>query len=242
MQPQTLQRFLDVSQSTDIETFRGRLIAFASELDFGLVSAMVLDEAPGMPPKVHWVGNTPEAFIAATTSSEDAARDPVLNSLKRMSTPLVWDQSLYAANGTGDLWEQQAPFGYKTGVAVALHLPHHRHFYLGVDREEALPTDGMALATLLGSLQLLAVHAQDIATTLLCSPAESAGAKPNLTPRELDCLGLTMNGMTASQIGNKLYLSEHTVHFHIRNSLTKLGVVNKHQAVLKAIRLGLIRP
>jgi DNA-binding CsgD family transcriptional regulator len=36
-------------------------------------------------------------------------------------------------------------------------------------------------------------------------------------------------------------ISERTAVSHINNAMHKLGCVNKHHAVLKALRLGLIR-
>ena len=47
-----LQRFLDVSQSCDVETFTRRLIGFAHELDFGFATAVLVDAAPGAEPIV----------------------------------------------------------------------------------------------------------------------------------------------------------------------------------------------
>ena len=40
--------------------------------------------------------------------------------------------------------------------------------------------------------------------------------------------------------GAVLGISERTVVFHVNNASHKLGCINKQQAVLKALRLGLI--
>jgi hypothetical protein len=47
---------------------------------------------------------------------------------KHSSVAIVWDQETYVSNGQGALWEQQAPYGFKTGVGVTLHLPGGEHF------------------------------------------------------------------------------------------------------------------
>jgi len=67
----------------------------------------------------------------------------------------------------------------------------------------------------------------------LCEPAR-------LTARELESLRWTMEGKTAWELGSILGISEHTAARHVNNATQKLGCVNKLQAVLKAIRLGLI--
>lgn len=234
-----LQRFLDVSQSCDVETFTRRLIGFAHELDFGIATAVLVTAAPGTDPMVVSVGNTPDAFREASHNPSDVKRDPVIRRLKALSVPFIYDQDLYVDEGAGDLWEQQAAHGYRTGIAVALHLPGHRHFLLGVNREAELPHEDEKLTRMLADLQFLAVHAQDAAQRLLV-PADIDGDAPHLTPREIDILRLTRDGKSAWVAGQILAISEHTVNFHLRNIQRKLNTTSKHQAVLVAMRHGLI--
>jgi DNA-binding CsgD family transcriptional regulator len=164
----------------------------------------------------------------------------LLQKLKRLSVPVIYDQTTYVKSGAADLWEQQARFGYHTGVAVALHLPNHVHFVLGVDRRDPLPRDDLLMTRLMGDLQLVAVHAQDAAMRLLKRDAPSASDDQALTPRELEVLKLTMEGLTAAQISDRLTISVPTVNFHTRNLREKLGAHSKHQAVLTALRRGLL--
>lgn len=63
----------------------------------------------------------------------------------------------------------------------------------------------------------------------------------HLTPRELECLRWTMEGKTAWEVGTILGISERTAVLHLNNAMHKLDCSSKHQAVLKALRLGLIR-
>lgn len=234
-----LQRFLDVSQSCDVETFTRRLVGFAHELDFGIATAVLVTATPGVEPVVASVGNTPDAFREASHNASDIKRDPVVRRLKALSVPFIYDQDLYVDEGAGDLWEQQAMHGYRTGIAVALHLPMHRHFMLGVSRDEALPHEDERLTRMLADLQFLAVHAQDAAQRLMASTSAN-DETPHITPRELDILRLTRDGKSAWVAGQILAISEHTVNFHLRNIQRKLNTTSKHQAVLAAMRLGLI--
>ena len=72
-------------------------------------------------------------------------------------------------------------------------------------------------------------------------PVAAALDGPSLTPRELEALRWTMDGKTAWEVGSILGITERTAVLHLNNAMRKLGSVNKHQAVLKALRLGLIR-
>ena len=105
---------------------------------------------------------------------------------------------------------------------------------------QPVPPDAAELTRLVADLQLFAVHAQEAALRILI-PAMALPSAPSLTPRELETLRWTMEGKTAWEVGNLLGISERTAALHVNNATHKLDCVNKHQAVLKALRLGLIR-
>lgn len=228
------RRFLDVAQATDLETFERLLIAFANDLDFGIVTASLVVDRAGAASTFVSVGNTPAGFWDASRNLEDSIRDPVLKRLKNSSVPFLYDQDFYVSEGAGDLWEQQASFGFRTGISVALRLPGQRHFLLGVDRDAPLPANEHRAMRMVADLQLLAVHAQSAAVRLLAAPL------PRLTNREMAVLRWTHAGKSAWAAGRLLGITESTVNFHLGNILTKLDCSSKHQAVLKAIALGLI--
>jgi LuxR family quorum sensing-dependent transcriptional regulator len=61
-----------------------------------------------------------------------------------------------------------------------------------------------------------------------------------LTEREIQCLSWTAAGKTSLDIAEILGLSEHTVNHYLNQVTRKLEAVNRTQAVVKAIRRGLI--
>nr|WTB29084.1 response regulator transcription factor [Streptomyces sp. NBC_00830] len=63
---------------------------------------------------------------------------------------------------------------------------------------------------------------------------EEDDALSGLSPREKDILVLIGEGLTNSQIGKRLYLSEKTVKNHISRLLAKLGVERRIQAAVIA--------
>lgn len=167
-------------------------------------------------------------------------RDPVINYMTRSSLPIVWDQEFYASRGILDIWKEHAALGMRTGIGFALHFPDGRHFFIGVDRAEALPTKTLKLTRVVADLQLFAVQAHHAAERIFFPQCEQP-ERPMLTRRELECLSWTMEGKTTWEIGAILGISERTTVLNIHNAMRKLACHNKHQAVLKALRLGLIR-
>lgn len=61
-----------------------------------------------------------------------------------------------------------------------------------------------------------------------------------LTPRENDVLRLLAQGQSNKEIARALHLVEDTVKSHVRHILAKLGVQSRTQAVLVAMRLGIV--
>lgn len=64
-------------------------------------------------------------------------------------------------------------------------------------------------------------------------------AFPELTPRELEVLGLIAQGANNSQIAEKLVITDKTVRNHITSVFSKLQVADRAQAIVKARDAGL---
>ncbi|MEO8835369.1 MAG: LuxR C-terminal-related transcriptional regulator [Caldimonas sp.] len=236
----TLRDYVEVAAAKDVSTLESRLVRFANDLGFGIISgALVVEHAAGRVSTFH-LGNTPEAFQTTFANTDIGSRDPVMRRLKRLSAPFVYDQSMYVGEQAGDLWEMQALFGYKTGIAMALHLPGGKHFVMGVDRDQPLPDDDLLVTRMMADLQLLAVHAQETAVRLLAPRALELQYMPRLTDREVEILKWSADGKSAWAVGQILNLSENNVKYHIKRILVKLEVASKHQAAAKARTLGLI--
>jgi DNA-binding CsgD family transcriptional regulator len=61
-----------------------------------------------------------------------------------------------------------------------------------------------------------------------------------LTRREMQVLGLIAEGLSSNRIGTRLGISEHTAKFHAMRILDKLAVRTRTEAVVEAMRRGLI--
>ncbi len=61
------------------------------------------------------------------------------------------------------------------------------------------------------------------------------------TPRELEILRVLATGRDTATIADRLGIAPHTVEWHLRHVMEKLGVHSKLQALVAAVRLGLIQ-
>jgi len=84
----------------------------------------------------------------------------------------------------------------------------------------------------------------DAALAPVATPAapEAARLRPGeeLTAREREVLALLSRGLSNKQIAGELAISDHTAKFHVNAILGKLGAASRTEAVVVAVRLGLV--
>ena len=70
---------------------------------------------------------------------------------------------------------------------------------------------------------------------------QSRESRSRLTPRELEVIGALAQGLSNEGIARELVISEKTVKTHLTSIFTKLGVDGRSQAIIYAIRHGLVK-
>lgn len=84
--------------------------------------------------------------------------------------------------------------------------------------------------------------ARHVADMLARQSEERRGCYDGLSPRELQMLAMIARGFVAKEIAHTLHISEKTVRNHVSNIYRKLDIYDRSQAVLYAIKKGLIAP
>jgi DNA-binding NarL/FixJ family response regulator len=100
------------------------------------------------------------------------------------------------------------------------------------------PGEQIAAAIHAVAAGLIAILARD--DTPLAS-TEQEGLAERLTPRELDVLEMLAEGLSNKMIAYRLSISEHTAKFHVNSILAKLGAGTRTEAVMRGVRLGLVK-
>jgi LuxR family maltose regulon positive regulatory protein len=113
--------------------------------------------------------------------------------------------------------------------------------------EEAAHEARRAVAVLSELRAELAVSRARAVLDALPAPKSARAAKPvtpqqkvGLSTREMEVLRLVADGLNNQVIGNRLFVSEHTVHRHVANIFNKLSVSSRAAAVAKAARHGIL--
>lgn len=73
------------------------------------------------------------------------------------------------------------------------------------------------------------------------TPGRQEKFLPSLTSQEITIIKLVSQGLTNQEIGERLFLSQDTVKYHLRNAMQKLEARNRAEAVYKAWSAGWLR-
>jgi DNA-binding NarL/FixJ family response regulator len=87
--------------------------------------------------------------------------------------------------------------------------------------------------------EILQMALREIADTARSRPKADVLDVPSLTPQQLKVLSLIAEGMDNAAIATTLSVSRNTVKTHVREIFLKLGVTDRTQAAIRALRLGL---
>jgi LuxR family quorum sensing-dependent transcriptional regulator len=161
--------------------------------------------------------------------------DPVMRMLRRTTEPFKWLDVPYNREQErrgAEVMALVADFGLSQGFFV----PTRSRLGTWGNVWMAGPTPELT-ARNMPALHIMALYAFDRVHQLV---APSPVQRPLLTARERDVLAWSASGKSAWEIGVILGIGKRTVDEHAQTATHKLGAVNKIQAVVFAIRDGLI--
>ena len=181
--------------------------------------------------------NTPQEYLDEWVDNGET--DPVCQQAKRSTAPFVYGPDTYLEAGAMLRWERQAQFGFAHGICSTFHLPGNLHITFGIDRHQPLPQRREELERVVSRSHFFATFAQSAALALLRIERTDA-PRLVLSPRERECLQWAAEGKTAWETGMILSIAEGTVVKILASAIRRLDCANKPQAVVKALRLGLI--
>lgn len=186
----------------------------------------------------------PDRWIERYRRANFLTVDPRLVRARRPIAPWLWDAASLAADGAlRRFLAEAAEVGVRSGVVVALTDGELNQVTVTFD-SAASPVGAARRAAItagLGDLMLFAIALHEFVLEWRATGAAGRPpAAPALTLRERDCLELAARGMTSADIGTKLCVAERTVNFHFANIKTKLGAMNRPEAIARGIALGLV--
>ena len=172
------------------------------------------------------------------------AVDPAVAHCASNVMPITWDKVAPSSGQDKLQWQimdEAQGFGLKGGLSIPLHSPQGEAAMLSFTSARDDVYVAKCCQQVLPEALLFTVHLHETMRRLFTNES-LALMRVDLTPREQECLLWAAEGKTTWETGQILKISERTVVFHVTNAASKLNVVNRQQAVARAVAAGLISP
>jgi pimeloyl-ACP methyl ester carboxylesterase/DNA-binding CsgD family transcriptional regulator len=221
-----------------------RLLLYGAYADGPSVASLEAQTAIVGTVRAHWgLGSRMLADIfSGDSSSAEAVRLAALQ--REAASPEVaaaFLEQIYRNDVRAELELVRAP-------TLVVHRRGDRAIPSRLGRAVAAGIAGATLIPLEGTAHLAwagdsAAVARALRSVLAAEPAVRVAGEPAvalLSHREREVLALVASGLSDREIGEQLFVSEHTVHRHVANIRNKLGRGSRAAAVAEAARLGLI--
>lgn len=176
--------------------------------------------------------------VAEAASAEEAL------ALHRAHTPAVAIVDINLGEGNGiDVVRQLRQLRADIGLVVLTMYDADEHLFAALQAGasafvlKGAPAEDVVAAARASSLAPSSFTAVDLAGAMR---RKMQAPEVSLTPREHEILQLLGEGMSVAQVSTRLYISQSTAKTHMSKLYDKLGAGNRTQAVMAAVRLGLL--
>lgn len=172
------------------------------------------------------------------------AVDPTVAYCAKNILPLDWGNlstDLKADAKLGRFMSDAQDFGLNSGVSFPVHTAQGDAAMLSLASVEEHRVTESRILTAMPYGQLFAAHVHEAVRRVFSSELLPL-TQADLTQREQQCLLWVTEGKTTWETSQILNISERTVTFHLQNAADKMGVINRQQAVARAVAMGLITP
>jgi DNA-binding CsgD family transcriptional regulator len=168
--------------------------------------------------------------------------DPTVSHCAKTSIPIIWKNEIYKGRKEARVRSEAKDCGLVSGVSFPVHGSRGEAAMLSLSTSRESREAQEDIIAMMGKAQLLSCYLHEAVQRIVLSKGPIPLKKINLTDREKECLLWAAEGKTGWEIANIIRISERTVTFHLQNAVQKLGVVNRQQAISRALSMGLIQP
>jgi LuxR family quorum-sensing transcriptional regulator LasR len=169
--------------------------------------------------------------------------DPTVTHCLTKTTPLVWSPELFSTQRQQEMYEEACSYNLRSGLTLPIHGPNGEVGILCFVSDNKADKEFKRHAfEKLPEVTLLRDFIFESSTQFRRQSVIPQIERPELTRCELECLKWSAVGKTSWETAKILTCTEATVNFHFSNIRRKMNVTSRRQAVVKAIRLGLISP
>lgn len=169
--------------------------------------------------------------------------DPRVTLTRQRSVPIIWSLPPESSVPRMRAFVQDAArHSIRGGVALSLHDARVGRIVIAWDSNAAPQTADTREDSIQGKLASLALLAGFVheAMAVHCQGSARSSTYRKLTSRERECVALAAHGMTSADVAVKLGITPRTANFHFGNIMSKLGALNRAEAIARAVAANLV--
>lgn len=241
---QIIEQLTELICCDSVEEWRDRIFRMGRDLGYDQTRLAILPDphAPIEAEHAFQHSNYSSNWLNKYTADKLHYVDPTFAHCLSKSTPLIWSPDIFSARKQKEMYEEASGYGIRSGVTLPIHGASgelgilcfvsdrrpDQHFHNEANRNlpELCCFRDFILESSLKFLKLPHDSEQPV----------------SVTRRELECLKWCAAGKSSWEIAKILRCAEPTVNFHFNNIRRKFNTNSRQQAVVRAIKQGLIQP
>lgn len=240
----SIERFAELINYSNVESWRDQIFKLGNDLGYerSLLAIFPDRNAPIEAEFAFLHSNYSHQWRSKYDDEKMGHVDPTVTHCATKATPLIWSPDIFSARKQQEMYEEACGHGLRSGVTLPIHGMNGE---LGVlcfvaDTRPDKKFEREAVR----NIPELSCFRDFIFETSIQFFKKTTPAKKEvtLTPRELECLKWSATGKSSWDIGQILNCTESAVNFHFTNIRRKFRTSSRRQAVVKAIRIGIITP
>lgn len=239
-----MERFAELLSSRSVEDWRNRIFRLGCDLGYKQTRLAILPDpkAPLEAEHAFQHSNYSPDWLNKYAAEKMHHIDPTFVHCISSSIPQIWSPAIFSSRKQKAMYEEACGHGVSSGVTLPIH---------GAKGELGIVCFASDTRPCRDFQRRVAYHIPTLTcfrdfifeSSLQFIRHSSATKKyVHITTRELECLKWGAMGKSSWEIGCLLNCSEATVNFHFSNIRRKFNTHSRHQAVVRAINLGLISP
>ncbi len=240
----SIELFADLMGFDCIENWRDRIFQLGNELGYekSLLAIFPDRNAPIEADFAFLHSNYSPKWRSKYDDEKMGHVDPTVSHCATKSIPLIWSPDIFAARRQKEMYEEACGHGLRSGVTLPIHGANGEMGVLCFVADTR-PDKVFEREAIRNIPELSCLRDFIFETSIQFMKQPLVGERPvTLTPRELECIKWCATGKSSWDMGQILNCTESAVNFHFTNIRRKFRTSSRRQAVVKAIRMGIITP
>ncbi|MBI5625663.1 MAG: LuxR family transcriptional regulator [Nitrosomonadales bacterium] len=239
-----IERFADLLCHDNVLDWRNQIFKLAHGFGYEQTMLAILPH-PNLPREAEYAfqhSNYSTDWHEKYNAQKLGHVDPTVTHCANKSIPLIWSPEIFSTRKQKEMYEEACGYGIRSGVTLPIHGARSE---LGMvcfvsDAKPGRHFHRQAIHSLPDFSCFRDFIFESSLKFIKCSGNTIKNIQ--LTRRELECLKWGATGINSWEIGYLLNCTEATVNFHFKNIRRKFNTTSRQQAIVRAIKLGLIHP